>query len=135
MGPIDYEQTTMNGTITQENKYKWNGKIGLINATDYMRASLDSACTDITSAREGEFPCKNSNYLIHSVDESYIWWTMHAYTGVAHRPVYVNNNGFISSTYSASYTEAYIRPVVFLNSNIILTGEGTENNPYKILNE
>ena len=134
MGSIDYEQTTINGTITQENKYKWKGKIGLLNVTDFMRASLDTNCKDIISARTETYPCKNDNYLVQSMDDL-MWWTMHAYYDVTNRPVYISNNGFISSTYAASYTDIYVRPVFFLSSDIILKGNGTETNPYVIINE
>lgn len=134
MGPIDYDQTTMGATINEENKYTWHGRIGLINVSDFMRSSLDPACTDIVSARNDDLPCRNSNYLVVEDNEN-IWWTMHAFTGVTHRPVYISNNGFITSTYAANDTSAYIRPVVFLTSELILEGNGTKNNPYVIVNE
>ena len=111
-----------------EKKYKWRGKVGLLNITDYIKSSLDSNCISVISAYgTGNTQCKNKNYLIKDISfwtmtpwshsESFSTWAIYSTGAVAFNRVYIKNGVF---------------PVVFLKSNVILKGDGTQINPYKI---
>ena len=57
-------------------------------------------------------------------------WTMTDYS--SSHPVYVNHNGGLND-YSA-YNGYAVRPVLYLKSNVyVISGDGSEGNPYKIM--
>ena len=87
-------------------------KAGLMYASDYGYAMI------------GSF---KNNWLFTKGHE----WTMTAYN--ASNPVYSNRNGFLDGVYGA-YAGFTVRPVLYLKSNVyVISGDGSEGNPYKIM--
>lgn len=73
----------------------------------------------------------NKNVYLHN---STNWWTMSSagYNSSAYM-WYINSNGYI---YQANSTGNYaLRPVINLSSSTEVTGEGTKENPYKLVVE
>lgn len=132
----------------EEQAYIWNGKIGLINATEYVEASINPTCTNVFSTYHynpnyyydgaqhltevNEWPCSNTDYtwifnntafytITRSLEASTTVWRV-ASTG------FLNTNGV-----KADFIKA--RPAFYLKPSISLTGEGTELNPYRIVGE
>ena len=130
----------------EEQAYIWNGKIGLINATEYVEASINPTCTNVFSTYHynpnyyydgaqhltevNEWPCSNTDYtwifnntafytITRSLEASTTVWRVAA-TG------FLNTNGV-----KADFIKA--RPAFYLKPSISLTGEGTEANPYRII--
>ena len=146
IGAFEWNQLPMSisnviqNQISKEKKYIWNGKIGLASLTDILKASLEeNTCQfeNITNIPNNPdyYKCelntyfKNGNtfYLINgrAVANEYVSLTL-----------VLSNIGEIDD-YGAgreNLNEFVIRPVVFLDSNIKICGEGTENNPYTIKN-
>ena len=88
-------------------------KIGLMYASDYGYA-MNSV-----------YDFKN-NWLFTKGYE----WTMTAYS--SSRPVYVLNRGGLSN--DNAYRGFAVRPVLYLKSNVyVISGDGSEGNPYKIM--
>ena len=57
-------------------------------------------------------------------------WTMTAYS--SSNPVYVNDDGGLSNF--IAYNGYAVRPVLYLKSNVyVISGDGSEGNPYKIM--
>jgi hypothetical protein len=108
-------------TINKEKAYKWQGNIGLLNVSDYIRASNNASCTSEISAINSPYPCKDNNYLFISN----VWWI------IDKDSLAILSNGSFSS-YSASNSIA-VRPVLYLKSSIKLKGNGTAGNPYNIV--
>ena len=95
-------------------------KVSLINVSEYMRASLDSNCTNATSES-----CSNYNYFENI--SSYL----KTITAVADNTyqIYKINYG-IADASNASTTVA-VYPVVYIDKNTLYAaGDGTEENPY-----
>ena len=87
-------------------------KVGLIYASDYGYAMNSS---------------NKNNWLFTKGYE----WTMTAYS--SSRPVYVSVYGGLLNDRDASYGYA-VRPVLYLKSNVyVISGDGSESNPYKIM--
>lgn len=132
IGALDYLSTL--GYVREKEQEKsaiWTGKIGLINPTDYVQASANTNCVSVFSSNSSPWPCKESNYLYIGID----WWTM--------SPAIDNTNVWYVGTMGMSrYTSlndntnepqmGNIRPVVYLSSEITLSGTGQENDPYQI---
>ncbi len=117
--------------------YTWIGNVGLANVSDLLRASTNPLCTSATYSQNNQSNC-NSNYLLNSTD-FLRYWTINAYYKVTESAFNRVWTGFSNSDFSAvvgisnaAHTNP-IRPVVFLKSDITLSGEGTSDSPYRIV--
>lgn len=100
-----------------------NQKVGLLTAIDYMNASIDPACTTAGSKN-----CQNYNYLNGPKTE---WWTLTPSKTNNYLAYMITINNGIKET--ETYNYAAIRPVVYLNSNILYkSGSGTKEDPYMV---
>ena len=112
----------------QEKNYVWNGNVGLIQATDYLKASTDTSCTSLKAAFNSPYPCGNGNYLKPS---SGYYWTISPNVTSSRGSVWlVSGDGRLN--YSIAYNSYGVRPAVYLSSNINLKGEGSSGTPYYI---
>ena len=114
--------------IKTEKLYKWQGYVGLINVSDYMKATLDS-CKYIHDNN-----CGNSNYL----NDKKVWATINTAINNYEKDFgtsirYTNGKGSFNMLGCNPNYEYEIYPVFFLSSNISLKGYGTENRPYVIV--
>lgn len=101
---------------------KENEKIGLLTASDYKNASLDSKCLVIESKE-----CANRNYL--SDDEVFNTWLLNSSSENTYRVYYLLNSIGITNANSSRK----INPVIYIVSkSIVVDGKGTENAPYII---
>ena len=124
--------------ISGEKMYTWIGNVGLANVSDLLRASTNPLCTSATYSQNNQNNC-NSNYLLNSTD-FLRYWTINVYymvtelrynnivwTGISNESL-----SAVNRVSNASNTNS-IRPVVFLKSDITLSGEGTSDSPYRIV--
>ena len=129
-----------------EKLYTWNGKIGLMNITDYVDASLNPECTSVYSnyyfntnyfyrgtqyiTGYDNWPCSNRTY--NWMPKQIAEWSLSPYSNTRDYVWYVDTSGSFNH-YVAS--NAYgVRPAFYLKSEISLTGEGTTTTPYSISN-
>lgn len=118
--------------IKQEALYKWNGFVGLMSVTEILRTTTDTTCTSISVGHNNSSKsvCSNNNWMWNKFGN--YEWTISAYVSSDCRYVWnLYKNGYIS-TGDALYTITVTRPVLYLRSDIKLSGKGTENNPYII---
>lgn len=118
-----------NPTLNCPSEYQINLKAGIISADEYIMA--------------GNIPnTSDENYLNSYLENSNIsafWWTMtgsHVYSSM--ELVYeIGPDGAISGDYVTSPRNTnnprVARPVITLSSELYITGDGTQNNPYKIV--
>ena len=116
---------TASQAYTNEQKATWTGKMGLMSASDYGFAS--SSCKDNSQGLYvyNNSSCTGSNWLFKGVDE----WTMIPEPSYYSNMLNVDSTGYIfnRNSYNFSYI---VRPVVYLKSNIKISGKGTTTNPY-----
>lgn len=99
---------------------KENEKIGLLNASDYKNASLDSGCINLLSQE-----CTNYNYLAD--DEEISTWLLNTTTNTTYEVLYISEE--ITKTYANNYEN--INPVIYLSKKaVIVNGNGTKENLY-----
>ena len=141
IGTVDWFQSNLLESIKEESAYKWKGKVALINATDYVKASTNSACTSMqTYTSEYEFGSRlcyeNSSSHNYLYSNNYPWTVSSEgrYEDNSFSVYCIYSDGFIGGNYAnfAKPNYSSVRPVFFLSSEIILTGEGTETNPYTV---
>ena len=108
--------------MAEEQANKWRGNIGLLNPSDYIKASANINCT--SSA------CMMNNYL----KIRYYYWTMSPASSSSNGSSQIwfvsNDFGVTSPTSAVNGTDVF--PVVYLNSSIKVEGEGTTESPYII---
>ena len=93
----------------------WKGKVGLLDATEYMRATTGSSVS--------------SDNWLHISD---YYWTMSPYSYSLSDFVWrVYSDGYLYD--DSAYFTGGVRPVVTLSSNIQITGGvGTSSDPYTL---
>lgn len=99
------------------------GAVGLINVSDYMKA-CEKLCTSGAFADEGK--CSVDNYL--NIKNN-MWTINKTYNTTEH--VWAIENGIMQSklNYNVNFN-AY--PVIYLKSDLIFKGEGSQQIPYMI---
>ena len=127
VGPTLYNQANLSESVKEESAYKWKGKIALMNTTDYVKASTNSSCTNVSDYYNSS--CYNNrsahNYLYSN---NYLWTispVAESYAGC----VFLIHDGFLER-YSRAGDIGGVRPALFLSAKTILTGEGSEADPY-----
>ncbi len=121
----------LEGQINDEQAKKWNGKVGLITVSEYLRANTNEVqCSTLNLNNDNYAICTSTNWL--RISSGYMWTitatTASTQTGVFHIPA----NGIVLGR-NVSYTNDVPRPIIYLNSNITLTGSGTQSDPYVIV--
>ncbi len=128
-GPVNADMNVVT-IIANEQKLSWQGNIGLMTLSDYIKASLNTQCSSsitMNTNNSSNYPCKDKNYLQRDVYQ----WTITPTTDNPRWVIRVNDVGEIIDV-SARSNPLYFYPVVFLKSDIKLSGAGTETVPYQI---
>ena len=121
---------TISTDMQQVSAAKWKGKIGLIDATEYVRASINSSCVSInTGTWTGGNNCMANNWLYISSP----YWTMTPYSsGGSSKVLFIASSGNIDEDEADMYA-TFVRPVVTLKPDVkIISGDGSENNAYQL---
>lgn len=104
---------------------KENEKVGLLVASDYKNASLDSGCTKLDSNE-----CTNRNYLYLNEDDEKSeinTWLLNSSSRNTYQVLYLDQTLDILNASSSKY----VNYVIYLNDKVItLNGKGTYKNPY-----
>ena len=127
VGVLYNNNTSMSQDIEQVNAAKWKGKVGLIDATEYVRASTYSRCTDVDAGYDTT-NCKNSNWMFNSD----YWWTLSPRSYSYSNNVWlVDGSGLLY--YNSTRNSNGVRPVVTLSPKIKITGgTGTSSDAYDL---
>ena len=129
----------------EESLYTWNGKIGLLNISEYVESSINESCTSVYSSyaynpilldstetytivNPGEWPCSINNWLYNS---NYTQWTLSSYPVVNYGVWCMWVNGMFSNEIPSNPRS--VRPAFYLKSSVKLGGSGTSTNPYYII--
>ena len=124
-------------TVYSDNATTWTGKVGLMYPSDYGYATSGNSTTDRTtclakkiSSWSSASDCYNNDYLYKS---SYQQWTLAPASSDANGVFHVNTFGYVNYD-KARATGYFVRPVVFLKSNISITdvGIGTAESPFQL---
>jgi hypothetical protein len=137
VGGVHYGTTTDKGIVKEKEEEKqltWIGKVGLLNITEYVEASINSGCTSVGAnyAISSGAPCKNGNWTMYN--KNYKQWLLSPcpYDSYGSSNVsVVASEGYFHS--NGAYSVTGVRPAFYLKSTIQLAGEGTIENPYYIL--
>ena len=130
IGAVTSDNNDLSSQIASEQGTTWNGNIGLIAHSDYLRANSDmtNCGTDKTNYENYEI-CRNTDWMYISGS---LWWTISPPAGGSDRVWNVNVGGSLNN--SPAITSGIApRPAVYLKSDITLSGSGTSLDPFKIV--
>ena len=123
--------------IAGEKMYTWTGNVGLANVTDILRASINPLCTSASYSHDTYNDSCNNNYLLDEKSANRFYWTINARSDESGGHSADAWHGYARNSFTYVYgdyalSSKAIRPVVFLKSNITLSGEGSLANPFTI---
>ena len=132
VGPVPSKNNitiTPNLSILDEEKITWKGKVALLSISDSILAnSNQEQCQSVADINSNLSVCKTTNYLV-PVSDSY--WLISPRTTYSNYLMKFNSKGSIDFGAYAS-SPLNVRPAVYINSGISLSGDGTQSNPYTI---
>jgi hypothetical protein len=107
----------------------WNGKVGLLTASDVLNANL-------TDMKIQSSQITINNYITHLTDRTSIYWTMTP-TNANTYDVYAYGlgkqlGGRRASRYTQNNYTYYAAPAIYVDGNVSYTGLGTSSNPFQI---
>ena len=135
--------------IAGEKMYKWTGNVGLVNVSDLLKASTNTACTSATDEFNAvmqdvpEETCGSYLTYFDTINEELGgigYWTINAFSA--------ESEDYSNRVWSAAFVQGIgefgggsanvddstgARPVLYLKSDIEITGgDGTKSNPYTL---
>ncbi len=123
---------TLEKDMLEEGKYKWLGKIGLLNITDYVKASNNSNCTKASDYGSNSACYKdtpNHNWMINNMSNTPRF--INGKSGSRSNVWGINNTGYNIGSSGLSKTTYGVSPALYLKSSVkIVGGKGTSTNPY-----
>jgi hypothetical protein len=137
VGSVKYNVSsqTLDTDITQESTYKWNGKVGLMNPTDYVKSNsnIDTCGTVYLSSYWGGNyeTCKTTTWIYNDIANNANYpRTIVPLSGNSYNVWLVSSDtGSLYDTGDARYGRGAV-PVFYLSSAITLDGSGTSTDPY-----
>ena len=111
------------------NDNAWVGKIGLMNASDYGYASSGCAINQEVLSYYAT-SCKDTDWLYNGEDT----WTINSYGWDAVLEITALNVWGPGNVIGGQYSNtSAVRPTIYLNSNVKITGgDGSSSNPYTL---
>ena len=129
VGAVDRNDTSLSGSIADENSSKWNGKVALATVSEYIRSnSNQNSCGTHSKNQSNYSSCKNTTWMFNNDS----WWTLSPYVGNSYIVFLVTSYSYFDDHGHASYTNG-VRPAVYLSSEVQITGgSGTSSSPYTL---
>ena len=132
VGSVTYENTDLAAQIASENGTTWSGNIGLMSASEYLRANTNTEqCGNYKLNNTNYNTCKTTNYIVPT--SGYLW-TVSPSASLTTDVLLVSGNGNVGYNIANSSYNGVL-PVLYLTSDIHLDGEGTQSNPYRVVTE
>ena len=136
VGAINANNGDIKNQMNDEKTSQWNGKIGLITVSEFIRAnSNNNQCGSLSLNNNNTSSCINTNWIYNIIPENSNMWTI--------TPTLDNNNqvfiiskdqkpGSINYT-NASINTSFVAPSLYLSEQTVITGgTGTKEDPYLI---
>ena len=135
IGTITYsQQSNLSQQIIEENSiYSESTNIGLITVSEYIRANSNiELCGNISLNNKNGANCLTTNWMYNIIPSWGFLWTISPSTSGSFYVFYVRYSSIIDN--DRAYASIGVSPAFYLTSDIVLTGSGTEEDPYVITN-
>ena len=133
IGPVTYNNTDLTAQIQSENSTIWNGNIGLMTVSEFLRANTNiEQCGNYSLNNTNSSICTTTNYIVPTKSSL---WTISPDAGGSGDVFSARYVGNVAHYGPSNYTYSSVSPVLYLTSDINLDGEGTSSNPYTIVSK
>ena len=134
-GGLPYgSKINLSNIVTAEKTSTYTGKIGLLSLSEYLRTNSNQT---LCANNPGNTSCKSTNWIIANNSlMSYIWLITPVSDYMHDVNVIYTQGGYITSDHVSYYSledRIGVRPVVYLKSNLKLSGNGSQENPFIII--
>ncbi len=131
IGEVTYNNSDLVDQINDENgTQSQQASVGLITVSEYLRANTNvSQCETFKMTRDNRKLCPLTNWMYKS---GVVWWTITKDGSNMSFVCNIYDDGLGSNNAAGMSHDIY--PSVYLSSNIVITGDGTESVPYQIEN-
>ena len=127
-GEIKYNNDDLAAQIDDENSIKWTGKIALPTASEYIRSNSDkNKCGTFSKISDNYNSCKDTSWM-YNLNGSWLLLSSDKDDGSIFN-VYDTGDW---SYQNPNRTYFGVRPVLYLSSNLNVSGTGTKENPYQL---
>ena len=115
--------------IQQEKALTWQGRVGLLSDTDYVKASSNTECTGVY-AYKNTSACYNNGATHNFLRKASAFMVMSPYSySNCYSTWYASTT---TLTTNNSLTSRAVYPVLYLSSSVVFTGDGTSTSKYAI---
>ena len=141
VGGVESDTLSINEIANSEASYVWKGKIALLNISDVLKINLNES--ECTYGSWGASNCYFQNYLSSNNkrfytlnptwngSDNYFLWSPIVTLPYDGGPYSVYASGYRGN----DWLNAEVVPTMYLKNNIKLSGSGTKENPYVIIEE
>lgn len=131
IGDITLDNNDLADQINDEKETTWNGKVGLITASEYLRANTNTIQCETFSLNNANYEaCKDTNWMYNNNG----WWTISSqFTSSIIIVSAVGNLDTMGTSDRCDGGSSNVFPALYLSSDVkIVYGNGSENDPYQL---
>lgn len=137
VGAASYNEINLGQSIIDEKRLTWNGKIGLLSISEFVRGSINEKCTSVNAYLNNSECYSNSsshNYLFDIItsEGKNHGWLITPYATNRHDAFLARTTGVVSSHGKGAAGDANVLPVLYLKSDVVMNGNGSFDNPFII---
>ena len=122
-----YYNAERSNTVYSGNPARTTQYIGLMYPSDYGYAARSSCLS--TALWNYSSSCKKSDYLFSGVDE----WLQAPHASDSSLAAVLNSLGYVRYSINVDRSDAAVRPVLYLNTNVQITGgDGSQGNAFQL---
>jgi len=133
VGMVEDRDMSLAEQVSAENRFVWNGYVGLFSISEYIRTNSNlEQCGTISLNETNYETCELTTWMqsiIKTATNGFVWTMTPASTSYSQYIIF--SDGYIN-TNNASDPGIGVIPVFYLKSDISLSGEGTVGSPYEI---
>ena len=137
IGGVTHGNRDLADQINDENGIQsQNVSVGMITASEYLRANTNTEqCGNLSINNTNNTTCKTTNWMYSIVPSNGYLWTISPLDSASNTLFYVYGfTGFAGGLGSNIASRSHgVSPVLYLSSDISLSGTGTYENPFTIV--
>ena len=135
IGAVTSDNNDLANQINDEKGTTWNGKVGLITVSDYLRANTNTEqCGNLSINDTNRTTCLTTDWMYNTIPSGRSIATISPNAGLSDYIFAVGSLSSASSLAVSNVSNVYLGvvPVLYLTSDITLTGTGTSDDPFQI---
>ena len=132
IGGVTTNNSDLAGQIASENgTQSQSASVGMITVSEYLRANTNTEqCGNMGINNINQETCLTTNWMYNVPSDGYLWTISPTASNSSLVFFLLGDAGYVSSI--LANLSSGVSPAVYLSSDITLTGDGSQGNPYVI---